>query len=197
MTELSRALLRRAFLLGYDDLKLRLTKRLGSIELAGDSLQEAWLSLERAAPIGPVLRPQSYIFRIAYNIALKRLHRERNIVTLDEAIEELDLADEAPGPVEVTEGRAEWALLAQAARELTPRRRDILLAVRLEGLSIREVAIQHGISERLVALELKQAVMHCAERLKRTIVSRFSSQPFEGSHKEGAQRTDEPTDGHG
>ncbi|MCA1454172.1 sigma-70 family RNA polymerase sigma factor [Bradyrhizobium sp. BRP22] len=189
--------MRRAFLLGYDDLKLRLTKRLGSIELAGDSLQEAWISLERAAPIGPVLRPQSYIFRIAYNIALKRLRRERDVVTLDQAIEELDLVDEAPGPAEVTEGRAEWALLAQAAKELTPRRLDILFAVRLEGLSIRDVATKHDISERLVALELKQAVLHCAERLKRNVVSRFSSGPSEGSHREGAQRTDEPADGHG
>jgi RNA polymerase sigma-70 factor (ECF subfamily) len=196
MTELSRALLRRAFLLGYDDLKLRLTKRLGSIELAGDSLQEAWLSLERAKFIGPVLRPQSYIFRMAYNIALKRLYRERDTVTLDEAMEQLNLIDDAPGPAAVMESRDEWALLTQATKELTPRRRDILFAARLEGLPVREVAMRYGISERLVALELKQAVLHCADRLKRKVVPRFSSRPVEGSHKERAQGTDERTDGH-
>lgn len=186
MTDFSRALLRRAFLLGYDDLKVRLTKRLGSIELAGDALQDAWISLERAKSIGPVLRPQSYIFRVAYNMALKRLHRERDVVTLDEAREALDFADEAPNPAEAAEARVEWALLMQAAEELTPRRRDILFAMRLDCVSVRDIAARYGVSERLIALELKHALLHCAKRLDRNVIQRFGPRPVEGSQKKRA-----------
>jgi RNA polymerase sigma-70 factor (ECF subfamily) len=170
MTDSSRDLLRRIFLLGYEDLKVRLTRRLGSVELAGDALQEAWLRLENAVQIGPVLRPQPYILRMAYNIALKRLQGERETVTLEEVREELNLVDDAPSPAQVAEARAELTLLLQAAKELTPRRRDILFAARVDGASIEDIGRRFAISERVVARELKAAVLHCAERIDRKFV---------------------------
>src|SRR5215470_19279314 len=173
MTESGRELLRRFLLLGYDDLKLRLTRRLGSVELASDALQDTWIRLERASSIGPVLSPRPYILRVAYNIALKRLRRERDMLTLEEAREALDFVDAAPDPAKVTEARAELALLRQAAEELTPRQRDILFAVRLDGIPVRDIALRHGISERLVALELKRAVLRCSQRVDRKVVQRF------------------------
>lgn len=184
MSEPARELLRRFFLLGYDDLKVRLTRRLGSAELAGDALQDTWIRLERASPIGPVLSPRPYLLRVAYNIALKRLRRERDMVTLEEAREALDLVDAAPDPAKVTEARAELTLLRQAAEELTPRQRDILFAVRLDGIPVRDIALRHGISERLVALELKRAVLRCSQRVDRKIVQRFGPRSVEVSHKE-------------
>jgi RNA polymerase sigma-70 factor (ECF subfamily) len=184
MTESGRELLRRVFLLGYDDLKLRLTRRLGSVELASDALQDTWIRLERASSIGPVLSPRPYILRVAYNIALKRLRRERDMVTLEEAREALDFVDAAPDPAKVTEARAELILLRQAAEELTPRQRDILFAVRLDGVPVREIALRHGISERLVALELKRAVLRCSQRVDRKAVQRFGPRFVEVSQKE-------------
>jgi RNA polymerase sigma-70 factor (ECF subfamily) len=184
MTESGRELLRRVFLLGYDDLKLRLTRRLGSAELASDALQDTWIRLERASSIGPVLSPRPYILRVAYNIALKRLRRERDMVTLEEAREALDFVDAAPDPAKVTEARAELILLRQAAEELTPRQRDILFAVRLDGVPVREIALRHGISERLVALELKRAVLRCSQRVDRKAVQRFGPRFVEVSQKE-------------
>jgi RNA polymerase sigma-70 factor, ECF subfamily len=184
MTETGRELLRRVFLLGYDDLKLRLTRRLGSAELASDALQDTWIRLERASSIGPVLRPRPYILRVAHNIALKRLRRERDMVTLEEAREALDFVDAAPDPAKVTEARAELILLRQAAEELTPRQRDILFAVRLDGVPVREIALRHGISERLVALELKRAVLRCSQRVDRKAVQRFGPRFVEVSRKE-------------
>jgi RNA polymerase sigma-70 factor, ECF subfamily len=184
MTESGRELLRRVFLLGYDDLKLRLTRRLGSVELASDALQDAWIRLERASSIGPVLSPRPYILRIAYNIALKRLRRERDMVTLEEAREALDFVDATPDPAKVTEARAELILLRQAAEELTPRQRDILFSVRLDGVPVREIALRHGISERLVALELKRAVLRCSQRVDRKMFQRFGPRSVEVSQKE-------------
>jgi RNA polymerase sigma-70 factor (ECF subfamily) len=177
MTDTSRDLLRKIFVLGYDDLKLRLTRRLGSADLAGDALQDAWLRLEHATPIGPVLRPQPYILRIAYNIALKRLRGERDMVTLEEVRETLSLVDEAPTATQTVEAREELTLLLQAAEELTPRQRDILFAARLDGDSLQDIARRFGIPERNVARELRRALLYCAERVGRKAVQRRGPRP--------------------
>jgi RNA polymerase sigma-70 factor (ECF subfamily) len=63
--------------------------------------------------------------------------------------------------------------LQRAFAELTPRRRQILMAARAEGRQLREIAAQLGISQRLVEMELKQALEHCALRLNRVVVQRF------------------------
>jgi RNA polymerase sigma-70 factor (ECF subfamily) len=184
MTDSSRQPLRDVFLLGYDDLKGRLTRRLGSAELAGDALQDAWLRLEHLQGIGPVLRPLPYILRIAYNIALKRLRGERAMVTLEAVREELCLVDEAPSPARITEARAELNLLLQAAQELTPRRRDILFAARLDGDSLQDIARRLDIPERTVARELRRALLHCAERVDRKVIQRRGPRPNEAAIEE-------------
>jgi len=184
MTDSNPNSLRQVFLLGYDDLKARLTHRLGSAELASDALQDAWLSLENVTLIGPVHRPWPYVLRIAYNIALKRLRREREMVTLDDARAALSLVDDTPNADRVVGARLELAQLRQAVAELTLRQRQILFASRLDGVSLQELADRHGISQRMVERELKRAVLHCAERLDRKIIQRFGPRPREVSTKE-------------
>ena len=61
----------------------------------------------------------------------------------------------------------------QALSELSPRRRQILLASRVEGLPLRVIAERHGISQRMIELELKAALMYCGQRVDRKIVQRF------------------------
>jgi RNA polymerase sigma-70 factor, ECF subfamily len=173
MVETIRDLLRRHYLLGYDELKARLTQRLGSAELAGDALQDAWLRLDKAAPSAPVDRPHSYILRIAYNLGLRSRERGARTVTLDDARAALDLIDDAPGPARISEARAELDQLKQAMRELSPRQRDILLASRLRQVPLRALALRHGISQRMVERELKTALTHCAERLGKKLIQRF------------------------
>jgi RNA polymerase sigma-70 factor, ECF subfamily len=184
MTDSSPDSLRQVFLLGYDDLKARLTQRLGSAELASDALQDAWLRLEKVTLIGPVQRPWPYLLRIAYNIALKRLRHEREIVTLDDARAALSLVDDAPDADRVVRARLELVQLRHALEELTPRQREILFASRLDGVPLQELAGRHGISQRMVERDLKHAVLHCAARLDRKIIQRFGPQPREASTKE-------------
>jgi RNA polymerase sigma-70 factor, ECF subfamily len=191
MTDSSRELLRRIFLVGYDDLKLRLTRRLGSTELAGDALHEAWLRLEHTALIGPIRRPRPYIFRIAYNIALKRLRGERDMISLEEVRGALNLIDEAPTPAQAMEARTEMILLLQAAEELTPRRRDILFAARLDGDSVKDIAQRYGISERAVARELKSAVLFCAARVDRKAFQRHGPRPDDSLTEESEMSVQE------
>jgi RNA polymerase sigma-70 factor (ECF subfamily) len=181
MSDSSRELLRRLLLLDYDGLKARLARRLGSAERASDALQETWLRLERAAPVGAVRRPQPYLLRIAYNIALKRRQAERETTTLDDARAALNLVDEAPDPARVVEAKSEVAALERALAELSPRRRAILLASRVERVALSELATRYGVSQRMVEIDLKLALIHCGRRMGRKIVQRFGPRSPEGS----------------
>jgi RNA polymerase sigma-70 factor, ECF subfamily len=180
VSDSGRDMLRQLLLLNYDDLKARLARRLGSVELAGEALQDTWLQLEEAARIGQVHRPQPYLLRIAYNIALKRRRSERDTVTLDDARAALNLVDDTPGPERAVEARSEIVALEEALAQMPPRRRAILLASRAEGVPLSEIAARFGISQRMIEIELKSALIHCGQRLGRKIVRRFGPKPPEG-----------------
>lgn len=73
----------------------------------------------------------------------------------------------------VIEANTELEALQHAVMELTPRRRAILHASRVEGKSLRVIAEEIGISQRMVEIELKDALAQRALRLNRKIVRRF------------------------
>ncbi|KZD23818.1 RNA polymerase sigma factor [Tardiphaga robiniae] len=173
MTDVSAKLLRQTFLLDYGDLKTRLARRLGSSELASEALQDVWLRLEDVKLAEPVQQPRPYIFRIAYNIALKRLRSQRNMVTLDDAEAAIGLIDDRPNAEHVATARSDLERLQRAVKELTPRRREILLASRLDGTPLHVLAERFAVPQRLIERELQRAVLHCAERLDRKVVQRF------------------------
>lgn len=151
----------------YDDLKHRLARRLGSKELATEALQETWLRLERAGDPGPLQRPESYLYRIALNIAADRRDADRRRLTLSE-VEALRHQDEDElDPARIAEARSDIAALMTALGELSPRCRAIFVAARLDETPHKEIAGRFGISTRMVERELKRAFEHCAERLGR------------------------------
>ena len=46
----------------------RLTRRLGSADLAGEAIHEVFLRIERGGELGEVRNPQAYLYRMAANI---------------------------------------------------------------------------------------------------------------------------------
>lgn len=174
------AALRAVLLADYIDLDRRLTRQLGSADLASDVLQETYLRLEATAEIGPVRSPKAYLFRIALNIANDRRRAESRRLTVDEVDRLLDIPDDRPDAARVIEDRCEFDLLKRAIAELPERRRRVLILSRIEGLPNREIAESLGVTVRTIEIELKQAIEHCAERLKRRVPDRF------GFHRSGS-----------
>jgi RNA polymerase sigma factor (sigma-70 family) len=181
MSEESREALRQSLVLGYDELRMRLTHRLGSAELAGDVLHETYLKLSQPVVLGPIRSPKHYLLRIATNIALKRLRRERRFFSLSDAKVALGVADETPDPARAAEARFEVDALRQALQALPARQRDILLASRQDGIALREIAARLGLSQRMVEIELRRALAFCALRLEREVIQRFGPRPVRGS----------------
>jgi len=159
--------LQQFLVLRYNELKRRLVLRLGSDEVASDALQETWLRLSTRRVADTVVDPWHYLFRMALNASVDLRRSAGRQLSVREVDDLLEVADSAPGPAESAGARAELEALARVMRELPERRRNILLAVRVEQLTQPEVARRMGISLRLVELELQKAQAYCAARLGR------------------------------
>ena len=144
---------------------------------ARDALHSVYVRLNRGEAIAAEC-PAAYVFRMAMNAAVDDLRSERRVSSMrDVDAMILDLPDHGADPLRAAAARQEVRLLEQALEELTPRRRTILLESRVHGRTLAHIAARLNLSQRMVEIELKHAVSHCAERLSRTVVRRFGPQP--------------------
>jgi RNA polymerase sigma factor (sigma-70 family) len=189
-------ILRDLLLADYNDFDRRLTRRLGSADLASDVLHETYLRVESIGETGAVNRPKAYLFRIALNIANDRRRVENRRLTVDEVDALLDIPDDRPDAARVIEDRSELSLLKRAIAELPERRRNVLILSRIEGLPNREIAARLGLTVRTIETDLKQAVEHCADKMKRTSPDKFGFHRSGSSyHKRDVDRGGRPATG--
>lgn len=181
MTEKSRSALLAILETGYSVLREKLKRRLGSEDLADDALQETWLRLERGGDLGAIQSPNSYLFRVALNVAADRREAEKRRLNQEEILATLHMADDTLDPARIAEAHAEFEELGRALEELSPRRRAIFLMARVDEVAHDEIARRFGISARMVEKELRSALDHCAARLDRKVVRRFGPRPRESS----------------
>jgi len=181
MTEMTRAKLRALLEAGYSALRARLARRLGSQDLADEALQDTWLRLARGGDVGAVRSPDTYLFRIALNVAADRRAAESRRLSEIEVEAAIHMADDVIDPAKIVEARAEFATLKRALEDLPERRRAIFIMARVEEVAHEEIARRFGISPRMVEKELRRALDHCSERLDRAVIRRFGPRPREQS----------------
>jgi RNA polymerase sigma factor (sigma-70 family) len=149
----------------YYDLRDRLTRRLGSMDLASEALHEVYLRLDRIGDPGSVTHPAAYLFRAACNAANDALRIENRYARQRAASPLNDLPDRSPGPDDTVEARIELEVLASALMTLPRRQREILIAARYEQIPRAEIAKRYGISRRQVQIELQRALETCKDYL--------------------------------
>jgi RNA polymerase sigma-70 factor (ECF subfamily) len=162
MGDLTAGALRELLIARYPEIKARLARQLGSSDLAGDAIQDTWLLLSRTKALGAVRSPLGYLYRIALNAARDRLIADRRYLTAAEIDSYLNMADDRPDPANVVEARSELRELVRRINELPLRRRQILIAARLDRVPQRDIAARLGISLSSVEKELKLAFQACA-----------------------------------
>ncbi|MEW6436332.1 MAG: RNA polymerase sigma factor [Pseudomonadota bacterium] len=180
MTETTRDKLRALLEESYATFRERLRRRLGSEDLADEALQNTWLRLARNDDMGAVRSPDTYLFRVALNVAAD-LRAEARRLSRTEVNAIIHMADAVLDPEEIVAARAELTALERAISELSPRRRSIFILARVDGIAHDEIARRFGISPRMVEKELRRALDHCSERLNRKLVRRFGPGPREQS----------------
>ncbi|NQD53767.1 sigma-70 family RNA polymerase sigma factor [Pseudomonas sp. CM25] len=157
----------------YDDLLQFLTRRMSDRQRAADVAQETYLKLlhidEQAVP---VLHARSFIFRVAGNLAIDTLRRERRIAAShDDSDGASELACPAPAPEAALLARERLQILDQALLQLPANARQALLLNRIEGLTQAQIALRLGVSESMVAKYIGQALRHCRGWLKQAGVA--------------------------
>ena len=169
MSDTNRTALLTLLVTSYDDLRSRLARRAGSVDLADEALQDTFLRLSSATGIGPVRDLKAYLFRVALSIVSNRRVAERRRRTVSEPDAVFELPDDTPGPDRVIEARSEIGALKRVIQDMPARRREIFMSAFVDEVPLKQIAERFGVSVRTVQVELKQALVHCAMRLNRNM----------------------------
>ncbi len=166
MSDDTRSVLKNLLVTRYSALLKRLERATGSANDAGDVLHDTWLRLETMAEVGPIENAEAYLAGTTHHAATDYFRRERRHVHEEEVDELFPIPDDLADPERIVAGRHKIDQLKVILLELTPRRRAILLAARVDGQLNREIAERFGISLRLVEKELGFALKYCSEHMK-------------------------------
>jgi RNA polymerase sigma-70 factor (ECF subfamily) len=151
----------------YEQLKSRLTKRFGSAETATELLHETFLRVHEPAVIGEVRQPQSYLYRIALNVAADsgRAARRRDEGYDIDAVHHAEI--DQPDMERVVDARSELRALESALAELPELRQAIFIAAIVDEEPYKSIARRYGVSLRTVEREIARVLRHCRLRLQR------------------------------
>lgn len=149
-------------------LRRYLSRFLSSKQDIDDSLQETFLKGFAAEMKTEILAPKAFLYRIARNVALFEIKRQRKNST--GATEDSDatefLVDKAqPDAGAYIDGRRKLAILAKAVAELPPQCRRAFIMRRVEGLRYKQIANRMNISISSVEKHVASAVIKCNEYL--------------------------------
>jgi RNA polymerase sigma-70 factor (ECF subfamily) len=166
MTEDSFDDVRKAIVTRYAEFKARLARALGSLDMAEEALQEAYLRLHEREG-GGIAKPDSFVFRIALNIAADIKRSDRRRQGQANALAEVSATAPAPDLADEIEMRSLIRALEKAVEALPERRRAIFLAARVEEAPLAEIAARFGLSKTMVQRELRAALDHCIDWLEK------------------------------
>jgi len=129
-----------------------------------DVIQDILVRLVRRDPIDAIESPKRYLFQVAQATLIDRHRRDVSRSTgLHCELAEAHHPRDEFSPHRILEGaeavRTAHAILAG----MPPRRREILLAARIEGCSQRAIAHRYGISTSAVEKHLARALQDLSE----------------------------------
>ncbi|MEX1033161.1 MAG: RNA polymerase sigma factor [Cellvibrionaceae bacterium] len=156
----------------YEELRQFIRLRTGSAAMAEEVVQETWIRANAAAVELPN-NPRAYLYRMAGNLAIDQIRRERargrwihSQADNDDPIGLADVPCPAPDPLDILISHQELAILKAAVDELPNKCREVFLRYRGQGLTMGEVAGQLGVSEKTVEKHIARAMIHCRQRLR-------------------------------
>lgn len=142
-----------------------LTRFLGCEETAREVAQDAYLRFHAHTSAVAIDHPRAYLFRIARNLALDHLSRNKkaNYSSLDEIAE--TTSPPSVHPEAVFEAEQRWQIMAEALNELPPPCREAFMMNKIQGLTHSQIAEKLGVSKSMVEKHLMRAMSHCRKRL--------------------------------
>ncbi len=147
----------------YEDLVRFVRYRIRDPDEARDLAQEAFLRLLRQDRAELIKRPESYLFRIAANLAYEhRLRLDRRGTETGHAE---GVADRSGSPEPRAGDQEHLRRIDDAFNRLPPLPRAALLLQRRDGLSYAEIAARLGTTRHMVKKHLSRAMAACRAAL--------------------------------
>lgn len=143
-----------------------LVTRLQSVSEAREVAQEAYVRVLQLDKPGASNLLRAYLFRVAQNLAIDRMRRRavRHQVPLDEATMD-EVAEDLSEPSRQVLAQEELSTIARCLRELPERCVKAFLLYRMDGETQAAIARRLGVSERMINMYIRQAMLYCRMRL--------------------------------
>lgn len=136
-----------------------------------DVVQESYVRVWKAqadAASEPIKSVKAFLFRVAQNVALDRIRRNRAVLETPVGnLPSYDVIDETTNVAETISTHEKERLLANALSTLPSRAHDVVILCKINGLSHREAAGQLGIAERTVDEHLRRGMKRLGEELRK------------------------------
>jgi RNA polymerase sigma factor (sigma-70 family) len=132
-----------------------------------DVVQDSYLKIWRAQPAGKIACAKAYLFRVARNTAIKVFRKRRFVspVPVSE-LPEWRVLDGNANVSAVANTHQQDAIIAEAIATLPDRCRDIFKRRVLGGASVSDIAVELGLSESTVRVQLARGMAKCADYLR-------------------------------
>lgn len=144
-----------------------LATRLQSMAEAKEVAQEAYVRVLQLDQPGASNLLRAYLFRIALNLAVDRLRRRNVRQRVHASAPEFqEAAEDLCDPEREVIARDELLTVARCMKELPERCRKAFLMYRMDGEPQARIAQRLGVSERMVSMYIRQAMIYCRLRLE-------------------------------
>lgn len=145
-----------------------LTLQLRSVQDAKEVAQESYVRLLQLDRPDAASLLRAYLFRIASNLAVDRL-RQRNVRYRSAAAVEAELFEELTvrdDPERRTLAAEELEFVNRCLQELSTACQHAFYLHRVQGMAVNDIAVELGVTERMVRHHLTRALTYCQLRLR-------------------------------
>ena len=156
---------KRLFKTRYHSVYSFFLKKLGSPEDAADASQETFMRMVRHNGTISLRSPDSYLFRIARNLATD-IFRTRAVASKYTEAADIE-AQPSTAPLQdvALDTSQRQKLVQKAMQELSPRCREVFTLHRFEDLTYKEIAERLSISPKTVENHVAKAILHFRKSL--------------------------------
>ena len=130
-----------------------------AIDDADDLVQQAFLNIENYRETGSVRSHEALLVKAAINLSIDQARRQQRAPFAPGLDGATDVFDNRPGPHEVLEARTKLESVKRGLDQLSDKTRRILLARRIDELTVSEIAYRENMTVAAVEKQIARGTL--------------------------------------